>query len=179
VSIFWWFCCTACLYQKQLNNAVIVAIVCDRGAVVSTAWLIDGVSQIGYWGSLTGARSLIDADRMPYGYHLDSGTREPPLRKKNPPYVDNLKASTVVRADFYSKMADARKRKALPVYKGKVTFIGGALPGETGRSTITKSGRRFEHEAVWPSIIEPSAYRVEPSCHHFKTCAVAVFFSNI
>ncbi|MFT6656304.1 MAG: 23S rRNA (uracil1939-C5)-methyltransferase, partial [Marinomonas primoryensis] len=64
--------------------------------------------------------------------------------------------------------------KGVARLQGKVTFIGGALPGETVAAQITKSGRRFD-EAVLNSIIEPSAYRVEPSCQHFNVCGGCSF----
>ncbi len=64
--------------------------------------------------------------------------------------------------------------KGVARLQGKVTFIGGALPGETVAAQITKSGRSFD-EAVLTAIIEPSAYRVEPSCQHFNVCGGCSF----
>ncbi|MGO3739344.1 MAG: 23S rRNA (uracil(1939)-C(5))-methyltransferase RlmD [Marinomonas foliarum] len=57
---------------------------------------------------------------------------------------------------------------------GKVTFIEGALPGESVTAQVIKAGRRFD-EAVLHSIIEPSDYRVDPVCPHFSICGGCSF----
>ncbi|NLQ18234.1 23S rRNA (uracil(1939)-C(5))-methyltransferase RlmD [Marinomonas sp. M1K-6] len=59
--------------------------------------------------------------------------------------------------------------KGVARLQGKVTFIEGALPGETVTAQVTKTGRRFD-EAALTAIISPSPYRVEPACEHFSTC---------
>jgi 23S rRNA (uracil1939-C5)-methyltransferase len=64
--------------------------------------------------------------------------------------------------------------KGVARLQGKVTFIEGALPGEIVEAQVTKAGRRFD-EAVLVNIIEPSAYRVEPSCRHFNVCGGCSF----
>jgi 23S rRNA (uracil1939-C5)-methyltransferase len=64
--------------------------------------------------------------------------------------------------------------KGVARLQGKVTFIEGALPGETVEAQVTKVGRRFD-EAVLVNIIEPSAYRVDPSCQHFNVCGGCSF----
>lgn len=64
--------------------------------------------------------------------------------------------------------------KGVARLQGKVTFIEGALPGETVTAQVTKMGRRFD-EAILMSIIEPSAYRVEPECQHFHVCGGCSF----
>ena len=64
--------------------------------------------------------------------------------------------------------------KGVARLQGKVTFIEGALPGETVAAQVTKNGRRFD-EAVLTHIIEPSAHRVEPDCQHFHACGGCSF----
>ncbi|RBP81864.1 23S rRNA m(5)U-1939 methyltransferase [Marinomonas rhizomae] len=64
--------------------------------------------------------------------------------------------------------------KGVARLQGKVTFIEGALPGETVEAQVKKAGRRFD-EAVLVNIVEPSAYRVEPSCQHFNVCGGCSF----
>jgi 23S rRNA (uracil1939-C5)-methyltransferase len=64
--------------------------------------------------------------------------------------------------------------KGVARLQGKVTFIEGALPGETVEAQVTKAGRRFD-EAVLVNIIDPSAYRVDPSCQHFNVCGGCSF----
>ena len=59
--------------------------------------------------------------------------------------------------------------KGVARLQGKVTFIDGALPGETVTAQVTKNGRRFD-EAILTSIIDPSPHRVEPACPHFTVC---------
>ncbi len=64
--------------------------------------------------------------------------------------------------------------KGVARLQGKVTFIEGALPGETVEAQVTKAGRRFD-EAILVNIIEPSAHRVEASCQHFNVCGGCSF----
>lgn len=64
--------------------------------------------------------------------------------------------------------------KGVARLQGKVTFIEGALPGETVEAQVKKAGRRFD-DAVLVNIIEPSAYRVDPSCQHFDVCGGCSF----
>ena len=64
--------------------------------------------------------------------------------------------------------------KGVARLNGKVTFIEGALPGESVTAQVIKAGRRFD-EAVLHSIIEPSDYRVEPVCPHFSACGGCSF----
>jgi 23S rRNA (uracil1939-C5)-methyltransferase len=64
--------------------------------------------------------------------------------------------------------------KGVARLQGKVVFIDGALPGETVAAQVTKTGRRFD-EAILSSVIEPSVYRVEPSCQHFSVCGGCSF----
>lgn len=64
--------------------------------------------------------------------------------------------------------------KGVARLQGKVTFIDGALPGETVTAQVTKNGRRFD-EAILTSIIDPSPHRVEPACPHFTVCGGCSF----
>jgi len=64
--------------------------------------------------------------------------------------------------------------KGVARLQGKVTFIDGALPGETVTAQVIKTGRRLD-EAVLTKIIEPSVFRVEPSCQHFSVCGGCSF----
>ncbi|MCW4631338.1 23S rRNA (uracil(1939)-C(5))-methyltransferase RlmD [Marinomonas rhodophyticola] len=64
--------------------------------------------------------------------------------------------------------------KGVARLQGKVTFIEGALPGETVAAQVTKNGRRFD-EAVLTHIIEPSVHQVEPDCQHFHACGGCSF----
>ncbi|BFM51010.1 23S rRNA (uracil(1939)-C(5))-methyltransferase RlmD [Marinomonas sp. THO17] len=57
---------------------------------------------------------------------------------------------------------------------GKVTFIDGALPGETVMAQVNKLGRRFD-EAILREVITPSEQRVEPLCRHFNQCGGCSF----
>ncbi|MBR7887370.1 23S rRNA (uracil(1939)-C(5))-methyltransferase RlmD [Marinomonas sp. A79] len=64
--------------------------------------------------------------------------------------------------------------KGVARLQGKVTFIEGALPGETVDAQVTKSGRRFD-EATMTRLLEPSPYRVDPPCPHFTRCGGCSF----
>lgn len=52
---------------------------------------------------------------------------------------------------------------------GKVTFIDGALPGETVRFRYVNKHDRFDSGIV-TEIVQPSMERVEPRCPHFGIC---------
>jgi 23S rRNA (uracil1939-C5)-methyltransferase len=56
---------------------------------------------------------------------------------------------------------------------GKVTFITGALPGETVRAEPTARNRHFD-EARTVEVLEASPQRVTPRCPHFGVCAGCV-----
>ena len=56
---------------------------------------------------------------------------------------------------------------------GKVTFVTGALPGETVMAVQTAVSRHFD-EARTESVVTASPNRVEPRCEHFGTCAGCV-----
>lgn len=56
---------------------------------------------------------------------------------------------------------------------GKVTFVTGALPGETVMAVQTAVSRHFD-EARTDSVVEASPYRVTPRCAHFGVCAGCV-----
>lgn len=51
----------------------------------------------------------------------------------------------------------------------KVTFVHGALPGETVTARLTGRNRRFD-EAVTETVLKPSQQRVEPECPWFGYC---------
>lgn len=54
-------------------------------------------------------------------------------------------------------------------HEGKVTFIEGALPGETVTFCLAK--QRGNYDTGWTlHVDEPSADRVEPACPHFGVC---------
>ncbi len=52
---------------------------------------------------------------------------------------------------------------------GKVTFIDGALPGETVRAEVMKSKKSFDQGRVL-EILSASPERVDPVCAHFGEC---------
>jgi len=56
---------------------------------------------------------------------------------------------------------------------GKVTFITGALPGETVMAVQSAVSRHFD-EARTVEVITPSEHRVQPRCAHFGVCAGCV-----
>ncbi|MEO9273972.1 23S rRNA (uracil(1939)-C(5))-methyltransferase RlmD [Marinomonas sp. 5E14-1] len=64
--------------------------------------------------------------------------------------------------------------KGVARLNGKVVFIDGALPGEAVSAQITKTGRHFD-EAKLSEVIEPSQYRIDPSCQHFFECGGCSF----
>ncbi|TBR43425.1 23S rRNA (uracil(1939)-C(5))-methyltransferase RlmD [Marinomonas agarivorans] len=57
---------------------------------------------------------------------------------------------------------------------GKVTFIAGALPGETVQAQVSKSNRRYD-EAILKSIEVPAEDRVLPDCQHYAQCGGCSF----
>ncbi|RBO85023.1 23S rRNA (uracil(1939)-C(5))-methyltransferase RlmD [Marinomonas aquiplantarum] len=64
--------------------------------------------------------------------------------------------------------------KGVARLNGKVTFIEGALPGETVTAQVTKPGRRFD-EAILNTLVETSDDRVSPACQHFGDCGGCSF----
>jgi len=56
---------------------------------------------------------------------------------------------------------------------GKVTFVNGALPGETVLAQQTAKNRHFD-QARTLQVLHPSPDRVTPRCAHFGTCAGCV-----
>ena len=50
-----------------------------------------------------------------------------------------------------------------------VIFIGGAVPGDEVRVTVTKVKKRYA-EARLEEIVTPSSDRVDPACSHYGTC---------
>ncbi|SBS28575.1 23S rRNA (uracil(1939)-C(5))-methyltransferase RlmD [Marinomonas spartinae] len=64
--------------------------------------------------------------------------------------------------------------KGVARQQGKVTFISGALPGETVEAQVSKAGRRFD-EASLNQVIHHSPDRVTPACPHFFQCGGCSF----
>ncbi len=59
--------------------------------------------------------------------------------------------------------------RGLARHEGKVTFIEGALPGET--VTFCLAAQRANYDTGWTiTVDEPSPDRVEPGCPHFGIC---------
>ncbi len=59
--------------------------------------------------------------------------------------------------------------RGLARHQGKVTFIEGALPGET--VTFCLSGQRANYDTGWATNIDkPSPDRVTPACPHYGVC---------
>ena len=56
---------------------------------------------------------------------------------------------------------------------GKVTFVTGALPGETVMAEQTGKSRHFD-EAKTVEVLQASPQRVQPRCPHFGVCAGCV-----
>ncbi len=56
---------------------------------------------------------------------------------------------------------------------GKVTFVAGALPGETVMAEQTGKSRHFD-EARTVEVLAASPHRVQPRCPHFGVCAGCV-----
>lgn len=56
---------------------------------------------------------------------------------------------------------------------GKVTFVTGALPGETVMAEQTAVSRHFD-QARTVEVLAASAHRVQPRCVHFGVCAGCV-----
>ncbi len=64
--------------------------------------------------------------------------------------------------------------KGVARLNGKVTFIAGALPGETVEAQIVKTSKRYD-EARLSNIVVASEQRIEPSCPHFSECGGCSF----
>ncbi|MGB7392650.1 23S rRNA (uracil(1939)-C(5))-methyltransferase RlmD [Marinomonas sp.] len=64
--------------------------------------------------------------------------------------------------------------KGVARFSGKVTFIDGALPGETVEAQVVKAGRRFD-EANLTRILQSSTHRISPACVHFAKCGGCSF----
>jgi len=64
--------------------------------------------------------------------------------------------------------------KGVARQQGKVTFISGALPGETVEAQVSKAGRRFD-EASLKQIVHQSPDRITPACPHFSQCGGGSF----
>lgn len=54
-------------------------------------------------------------------------------------------------------------------HQGKAVFVRGALPGETVRAELEKSGKRFD-EARVVEVLQRSPLRVDPVCRHYEHC---------
>ncbi len=67
----------------------------------------------------------------------------------------------------------ARRDGKNPGENGKVTFVGGALPGERVLAEQTAKSRHFD-EAKTLRVLTASPDRVEPRCPHFGTCGGCV-----
>lgn len=58
--------------------------------------------------------------------------------------------------------------------EGKVTFIDGALPGETVEAKVIKTGKRYD-VAKLERIVSQSAHRVTALCKHYDFCGGCSF----
>lgn len=85
-----------------------------------------------------------------------------------------VKAQPIGPVQTFNVDGLTHEAKGVARLQGKVVFIDGALPGETVSAQITKTGRRFD-EAVLSAIMEPSPFRVDPSCQHFTVCGGCSF----
>lgn len=52
---------------------------------------------------------------------------------------------------------------------GKVTFVDGALPGETVSARVLRKQRSY-NQAITLEVLTPSPERIDPACHHFGVC---------
>ncbi|WP_137170252.1 23S rRNA (uracil(1939)-C(5))-methyltransferase RlmD [Marinomonas sp. FW-1] len=95
------------------------------------------------------------------------------MRRRTPPRRTS-KPQVLGPVQTYHVEGITHEAKGVARLNGKVTFIEGALPGESVTAQVTKAGRRFD-EAALHSIIEPSDYRVEPACPHFSICGGCSF----
>jgi 23S rRNA (uracil1939-C5)-methyltransferase len=64
--------------------------------------------------------------------------------------------------------------KGVARLNGKVTFIAGALPGETVEAQIVKTSKSYD-EAQLSKIVIASEYRIKPACQHFNECGGCSF----
>ncbi|TYL47216.1 23S rRNA (uracil(1939)-C(5))-methyltransferase RlmD [Marinomonas sp. IMCC 4694] len=90
------------------------------------------------------------------------------MRRRTPPRR-TAKPQPIGPVQTYQVDGLTHEAKGVARLQGKVTFIEGALPGETVNAQVTKAGRRFD-EAMLVSLIEPSVHRISPSCEHFSVC---------
>jgi 23S rRNA (uracil1939-C5)-methyltransferase len=95
------------------------------------------------------------------------------LRRRTPPRRA-AKPQSIGPVQTFVVDGLTHEAKGVARLQGKVTFIEGALPGETVTAQVTKVGRRFD-EAVLTHIIEASDHRVEPDCLHFHACGGCSF----
>ena len=96
------------------------------------------------------------------------------IRRTSPRRTTTSKPQPIGPIQTFEVDGLTHEAKGVARLQGKVTFIEGALPGETVEAQVNKAGRRFD-EAVLVNIIEPSVYRVEPSCQHFNLCGGCSF----
>jgi 23S rRNA (uracil1939-C5)-methyltransferase len=68
----------------------------------------------------------------------------------------------------------SHEAKGVSRLDGKVTFIEGALAGETVEARVTKAGSRFD-QAILTQIIKTSPHRISPPCPHFTECGGCSF----
>ena len=95
------------------------------------------------------------------------------MRKRTPPRRI-AKPQPLGPVMTYAVDGLTHEAKGVARLQGKVTFIEGALPGETVTAQVTKAGRRFD-EAVLKDILEPSPDRMAPACSHFHQCGGCSF----
>ena len=97
------------------------------------------------------------------------------MRKRTSPRRNNIpKPQSIGPVQTFEVSGLTHEAKGVARLQGKVTFIEGALPGETVEAQVNKAGRRFD-EAVLVNVIEASPYRVEPACPHFDVCGGCSF----
>ncbi len=77
-------------------------------------------------------------------------------------------------AKLYSVDSLTHEAKGVARDQGKVTFIAGALPGETVKAQVVQSNKRFD-QANLLDIEQPSQHRQSPPCPHFEQCGGCSF----
>lgn len=68
----------------------------------------------------------------------------------------------------------SHEAKGVSRLNGKVTFIEGALTGETVEARVNKAGSRFD-QAILTQIIKTSPHRIPPPCPYFSECGGCSF----